>query len=173
MRMKMRLRLLQLQHQKQQQKIRQNLNKLESEIKAYIGPNENKVGLYYYDLGSGKTININGSKEFVAASTVKVPMNMVMLNLVYQGKLSLNGTIQYNRSDYEAGTGILQGQNLSKPILISTLFKDSIVYSDNIATHMIMGKIGTGYMRDCFDKMLGYKESAQATLRLRWNPAPT
>jgi beta-lactamase class A len=133
-------------------------DKLESQIKAYIGTNDKKFGLYYYDLASGKTIEINSSKEFTAGSTVKVPMNMVLLDMVNKGKISLNETMKYNRiTDCEAGTGILQGQDLSKPIAIKTLSEYSIVYSDNIATNMILRKIGFGYMRDCFDKMLGHK----------------
>lgn len=132
--------------------------KLESEIKAYIGTNERKFGLYYYDLNSGKTIEINSNKEFAAASTVKVPMNMVLLDMVNQGKISLNETMRYNKStDYEGGTGILQSKDLSKPIALKTLSEYSIIYSDNIATHMIMRKINKNYMRDSFDKMLGHK----------------
>jgi len=132
--------------------------KLENEIKAYIGTNEKKFGLYYYDLTNGKTFEINSSKEFAAASTVKVPMNMVLLDMVNQGKISLKETMRYNKStDYEGGTGILQGKDLSKPIALETLSEYSIIYSDNIATHMIMRRINKNYMRDAFDKMLGHK----------------
>ncbi len=129
---------------------------LKEDLNNYIGSYNRNVGLYYYDLTSGNTIEINTSKEFIAASTVKVPMNMVLLDMVNQGKISLDEKIKYISSDYEAGTGILQGQDLDTPIPLGTLMNYSIQYSDNIATQMIIRTIGKEEMREAIDKKIGH-----------------
>lgn len=127
---------------------------LENKIKSYLGNNISKVGLSYYDIDNNKQIVINGDKQFLAASTVKVQMNMVLFDMMQSGQVKEYETLKYNNSFYEGGAGILQGQDLSKPLSIKLLSDYSIIYSDNIATNMIMHRIGYSYMRDLIDKKL-------------------
>lgn len=134
-----------------------SIAKLETELKEYIKDYESSIGLYYYDLETGGSIEINSSKEFIAASTIKVPMNMVLLDLAHAGKIDLESSVKFIESDYEDGTGILQNLDLSKPIPLKTLSEYSIVYSDNIAAQMIIRKIGRDRMYDSFEEMLGHE----------------
>ncbi|MFL0266715.1 serine hydrolase [Candidatus Clostridium radicumherbarum] len=129
---------------------------LESQIKAYLGNNINMVGLSYYDINSGKEIIINGDKTFLAASTVKVQMNMVLDDMIQNGTVSENESLQYTDDSFEEGTGILQSQDLSKPISLSLLSDYSIIYSDNIATNMIIKRINYYNMRNMIDAKLGH-----------------
>lgn len=127
---------------------------LENKIKDYLGKNISKVGLSYYDIDNNKEIVINEDKQFLAASTVKVQMNMVLFDMIQSGQVGKYETLKYNSDFYEGGTGILQGQDLSKPLSIKLLSDYSIIYSDNIATNMIMHRMGYNYMRDLIDKKL-------------------
>jgi beta-lactamase class A len=129
---------------------------LEQKIRDYLGTNVSKVGLGYYDIQTGKGFSINGDKYFTAASTVKVQMNMVLFDMVKEGKVKINESLQYTQSDYEAGTGILQGKDKSKPIPLLTLSDYSIIYSDNIATNMIMRRIGRTEMKRRFGVKVGH-----------------
>lgn len=129
---------------------------LESQIKAYLGNNINMVGLSYYDINSGKELIINGDKTFLAASTVKVQMNMVLDDMIQNGTVSENESLQYTDDSFEEGTGILQSQDLSKPISLSLLSDYSIIYSDNIATNMIIKRINYYNMRNMIDAKLGH-----------------
>lgn len=115
---------------------------LEEKIKKYLGSNTSMVGLVYFDINTGEKIAINENKVFLAASTVKVQMNMIAYDWIKQGKLSLEEKIAYNEAYYEGGTGILQGKDKSKPIPVKTLLDYSIIYSDNIATNMILRRLG-------------------------------
>lgn len=128
---------------------------LESEIKSYLASDESRIGLIYYDLTLGTSIEMNPDMEFAAASTVKVPMNMALMNLAQKGSIDFESSMEYTESDYEGGTGILQGKDRSDPIPLRTLSEYSIVYSDNIATQMIIRKIGRDVMYDSFSKMAG------------------
>ncbi|MHC1720655.1 MAG: serine hydrolase [Clostridiaceae bacterium] len=140
---------------KQAEKESADFLSLENQVRDYVKDYEDNIGLCYYDLKTGKSIEINTSKEFSAASTVKVPMNMVLLNLAQDGKIEFESSMKFQESDYEGGTGILQNKDLSNPIPLKTLGEYSIVYSDNIATQMIIRIIGRERMYDSFEKMLG------------------
>jgi len=134
---------------------KESFSDLQSELNSYIGSDKSRVGLIYYDLEIGTSIEINPDMEFAAASTVKVPMNITLLDLAQKETIDFDSSIQYTEDDYEGGTGILQGQNKSKPIPLKTLSEYSIKYSDNIATQMIIRTIGRDRMYDYFDKMAG------------------
>lgn len=129
---------------------------LEQKIRDYLGTKTSKVGLGYYDIETGKSFSINGDKYFTAASTVKVQMNMVLFDMVKEGKVSIDEALQYTSADYEGGTGILQGQNKSKPIPLLTLSDYSIIYSDNIATNMIIRRINHTEMKRRFAEKVGH-----------------
>ncbi|MGL5150486.1 MAG: serine hydrolase [Clostridium sp.] len=106
-------------------------------IESIVNSNNN-YGIYYEDLVSGNVYEYNATKDFVGASTVKVPLVIGAADLIASGKLSPEQTVKYISSDYEGGTGILQGSSeLNKPIKVSRLIEVTITHSDNIATQML------------------------------------
>ncbi|WP_298846801.1 serine hydrolase [Clostridium sp.] len=133
-----------------------NLDNLEKKIKILLGDNIDKFGMVYYDINSKKFIEINPDKQFVAASTIKVPINMLMYDMIQDEKLDIKEKIAYQDVDFEDGAGILQGMDLSKPIAIKTLSDYSIIYSDNIAINMILRKIGNQNKYDYIEKIVGH-----------------
>lgn len=132
------------------------LDTLKSKIKTFLGDNINKVGLVYYDLNSKKSIEINEDKQFLAASTIKVPINMLMYDMIKANKIDINEKLLFCESDYEEGAGILQGRDLNKPIPLKTLSDYSIIYSDNIAINMILRKVGNENKYKYIEKIVGH-----------------
>lgn len=118
------------------------LNDLKIKIDSTIGINKNNVAIAYYDINTGDSIKINENISFLAASTVKVPINMLLYDMVYKGEINENEKLTYTDGDYEEGAGILQGQDLSQPLSIIDLSRYSIIYSDNIAINMIIDRVG-------------------------------
>lgn len=129
----------------------------EEELTKYLGDNISKVGLFYYNLESDQMITINEEQYFIAASTVKVPIAMVVADMLNEGTITDEYKIKYNSSDYEDGTGIMQGMDLSKPYDILTLMEYMIVYSDNIATNMIKSNLDYSKIKDRFEEKLGHE----------------
>lgn len=142
--------------QKKLEEAEQKRLTLENQIKAYLGKNINNVGLSYYDINSGRKIIINGDKVFIAASTSKVQMNMILADLYKNGQINPNESLRFTEDCYQEGTGILQDQDLSNPLALKLLTEYSIKYSDNIATNMIKQRIGYENMRDLIDAKLGH-----------------
>ena len=131
---------------------------LETAISSKISEYGDSIGLTFYDIKTKRTISFNGDKTFIAASTSKVPLNMLLLNKVASGEIEEDTTIKYTDEDYEGGAGILQNQDLSSPIDIFTLSKYSIIYSDNIATKMISNLMGgKDIVFKQYDDILGYE----------------
>lgn len=132
------------------------LDTLEKGIRTLVGDDINKFGMVYYDINSKKTIAINADKQFVAASTIKVPINMLMYDMVQDKKIDVNEKLEFKEGDFEEGAGILQGKDLSKPIAINTLSDFSIRYSDNIAINMILRKVGNENKFNFIEKIVGH-----------------
>ena len=131
---------------------------LETAISSKISEYGDSIGLTFYDIKTKRTISFNGDKTFIAASTSKVPLNMLLLNKVASGKIKKDTTVKYTDEDYEGGAGILQSKDLSSPIDIFTLSKYSIIYSDNIATKMISNLMGgKDIVYKQYDDILGYE----------------
>ncbi|MGH4123007.1 MAG: serine hydrolase [Clostridium sp.] len=132
------------------------LQGLEKGIRTFLGNNISKVGLVYYDINSKKFIEINQDKQFVAASTIKVPINMLMYDMIQEQKIDINEKLIFEQCDYEEGAGELQGTDLSKPIALKTLSDYSIIYSDNIAINMILRKVGNENKYNYIEKIVGH-----------------
>lgn len=132
-----------------QSKLKENFNEkfkietLEKQIREYLGDNVNKLGLVYYDINSKKSLEINADKQFAAASTIKVPINMLVYDMIQDKKIDISEKLKFQEGDFEEGAGVLQGEDLSNPIAIKTLSDYSIRYSDNIAINMLLRKVGS------------------------------
>lgn len=133
-----------------------NLDDLENEILKLCGEKICDLGFIYYDLNSGDSIKINEDKQFSAASTVKIPLVMMLYDDFFYGYSNPSDETFYTASDYEEGCGVLLGSNsLYEPISLSTLGKYSIMYSDNIATNMIFRYISGNFRRTYLDNITG------------------
>lgn len=133
-----------------------HLEDLEKSIRTFLGENINKYGIVYYDINSKKFISINGDKQFLAASTVKVPINMLTYDMIQDKKIDIDEKLKYRKADFEGGAGMLQGTDLSKPIAIQKLSDYSIRYSDNIAINMLLRKVGNENRYDYLEKITGH-----------------
>lgn len=115
---------------------------LREKINQLTAGKQGVYGIYLKDLETGQVLNINGDRAFTAASTYKVPLNLFLYEKIIAGKVDPNSTIKYQPSDYEEGTGILQGEPYGKEFPIKYLSEISITVSDNIAKNMLERYLG-------------------------------
>jgi len=157
------------------------LDTLEKKIRTFVEGDINKFGMVYYDINTNKTIEINADKQFIAASTVKVPINMLMYDMVQDGEIDINEELKFVKDDFEEGAGILQGMDLSKPVAIKTLSEFSIIYSDNIAINMLLRRVGKESRFSYIEEIVGHpivyegnnitaKDYSEILKRLYFNP---
>ena len=119
------------------------LQVITGKIKEYLGDDYSDVSIDYLDLTTGKTLQINNKIVWHTASTIKVPVVMIILDMISEGSLKETDTMRYDAdSDYESGTGNLQNMDKSQPFDMMMLCEYAIRYSDNIALNMLTRKIG-------------------------------
>lgn len=119
-----------------------NYQELKNNIQALISQYPGKYGVYFIDLNTGQTFEINGYDLFIAASTYKVPLNFYLYTLITDGKIDPNMKVQYTQADYEGGAGSIQADPVGSYYTIRELSRRSIEESDNIASNMIMRVVG-------------------------------
>lgn len=130
---------------------KKDINELEKELRAYIAGFKGQYGIYYINLISGEEFGINDTDEYIAASTVKIPLNLFLYKKIKEGSVNPDDTMTYLESDYEGGTGSIQYKSFGTKYTIRELSKLSIEVSDNVATNMLLRLLGRenlkAYMR--------------------------
>ncbi|NCC75375.1 MAG: DUF5011 domain-containing protein [Clostridia bacterium] len=121
------------------------------------------MGIAYQDLVTGDGFMINPDNQYRSASTAKVFVNMALYDAIDRGVYSLDQKIQYESSDFESGTGILQGMDLKVPYALSTLADYAVIYSDNIAFNMIRRFVGRQETFDYYESIIGHPTNRTST----------
>lgn len=131
----------------------QGVKGLKKSISTYIGEQTGVFGVYYLNLSDGSQFGINDTEVFVAASTIKIPINLYLFKKIEAGDVSKTDKVTYLSRDYESGTGDLQYKSKGTSYTVDELSKLSIELSDNVATNMLQRFLGgrsviRGYMKE-------------------------
>ncbi|WP_082193077.1 serine hydrolase [Bacillus rubiinfantis] len=116
--------------------------KLSTELKSYLKKTGGKVTIQYKDLSTGDVFQINGKSSGRAASTIKLPLALYVMEQASKGKINLNKTLTYKSYHYFGGSGIIQKKKVGTKFTIRQLVKYAMIYSDNIAFIMLKEYVG-------------------------------
>ncbi len=140
---------------------------------------DNYYAVTYQNLQSDDTFNHRQDDYFVAASTTKVILAMIFMDLVDQGELDMDSAIPYVSSCYQDGNGqitadVAGGQSHPTYTLDYTM-KEMIVSSDNTATLMLrlFYRNNYGSLEEAFQKVLGLDESQYSQHDIYYNNCST
>jgi len=132
-----------------------NMEELKKEIEEYISQQPGRYGLYFINLVNGDEFGINDKDEFVAASTTKLPMNLLLYKKIASGEIDPESTLVYLEEDYEFGTGEIQKSEYGTEYTVRETARLSIVYSDNCAINMIIRLLGIDNIRNYMQELGG------------------
>lgn len=97
----------------------------------------------YINLSNGQTISYDASLWKKAASTYKLPLNMIFTDLINDGTIDKKDTIIFEMDDYELSAGnLLSDYDLNDPIPVDYLMHESLYYSSNTASRMLYKALG-------------------------------
>jgi len=113
-----------------------------NDIKQYCSSKKGTYGVYFKSLTNGQEFGINDNEEYVAASTVKLPVNLCLFQQVISGKVNLEDKMEYLEEDYEEGCGDIQYGKVGLAYKLRELSKYSIEESDNVAVNMLIRYLG-------------------------------
>ncbi len=108
--------------------------------------NETSFGFYFVSMHDNEEYIYNKSKSFNAASIIKLPMNMLYYDAFKNGTQKKEDTITLLKQDIEPGGGFTSIKHkINEKISVNYLLEQSIVYSDNTASNMLIRNLGGFY----------------------------
>ncbi len=132
--------------------VRQEFAVLE-EIKKELKTINGHLGFYYKNLVSGFEYGVNDGDEFLAASVIKFPLFLYVLNQCFAGKSSLDERLLIDNEEKVPSCGAVSLFTSSLETDILTLCKLMICISDNTATNRLIRHFGIDEIENGFLKM--------------------
>jgi beta-lactamase class A len=118
-------------------------SRMESQIAAVAASFHGQLGVAAVNLGTGETIAVNADVRFPTASTIKTAVMVEAWQQIADGQLTLETRIPLRESDKVGGAGVLRGLHDGLDLTVGDLIHLMIVLSDNTATNMLIGRVGT------------------------------
>lgn len=116
---------------------------LSKELEQYLAPVREKYGLYVYDLSRNESLGINEEVQFPPSSTAKLPVAILVMRDVQEGKYKLTDTYpvqtKYKHSTVDSIGKYPDGTNLT----IETYLEAMIVESNNSAWYHLVQMLGS------------------------------
>ena len=99
-------------------------------------------GIFAIDPKTGAYVDFNGKREFPAASMIKVPVLVALLNAIDRGDVDANKIMTMRQDLVGGGSGHLQWRPVGTKLPLSQVTELMIIISDNTATNMIIDLLG-------------------------------
>ncbi len=93
-------------------------------------------------LSDGRELNYHGERPWYLASTVKVPVAIIVMQKVEDGTLSLDEEITLKATDYVDGSGDTNWLEPGTKIKLSQLLEKMLTQSDSTATDLLIKRVG-------------------------------
>ncbi|MFU2204077.1 serine hydrolase [Streptococcus hyovaginalis] len=115
-------------------------------VKAYMdqqGIDHSNIAFSYKDLTTGRTYELNDTQEMTAGSTYKLPLNMLVVDKVDKGKLSMTkryditDTYYEYRPEHDSYVAAFNGA-----MTIPEMQQYSLVYSENTPAYALSERLG-------------------------------
>lgn len=111
--------------------------RIDKKVSEVAGIYKDNISIYYKNLNTEEEYLLNPDRYYIAASTTKVPLCMMILDQVFEGKLNLEDEIDYEEEDREDGSGVLYYLEEVTNVTIGEAVRLSIIESDNVAKNML------------------------------------
>ncbi len=97
---------------------------------------------FLYDLDTGNYLDVNGVQPVSAASTIKLPILVALLEAVDAGKVDLQQPVTLREDLVAGGSGDMQTYEVGTQYSVLEVATEMIVNSDNTATNMVIDVMG-------------------------------
>lgn len=116
-------------------------------------------GVYIKPSWIKNDISINADRSYPAASLIKIPLAVVLLQEIDKGKISWNDYVVFKPYHTSPGSGIIKLKKTGTKLKLKEVFKLMLTISDNTATNMVIDFLGG--VKECNQKIsrLGLKKT--------------
>lgn len=119
---------------------------LEETVKAYLkefGIDPQAIAFSYKNMKTGETFAMNDTQLMTAGSTYKLPLNMLVVDAVAEGKLSMKKAYDITEIDYEyEGEYQAYRGQFGEDMTIAEMQEYSLVYSENTPAYALASILG-------------------------------
>ncbi len=99
-------------------------------------------GALIVDLDSGQYVNLQGDRQFSAASMIKVPILIAFFQAWDEGRLQLDEPLTLTEAVKAGGSGNMQYEAVGKQYLALETAAKMMIISDNTATNLLIQRLG-------------------------------
>ncbi len=131
------------------------MEELKKLINDYISKLPGKYGVTFIDLATGEMVNVNDKIEYIAASTSKLPINVLLYKNIEAGKINMEDKLVYKQEDLEYGTGVIISSPYGTEYTVRETSRLSIQKSDNCGVNMLIRLLGIENVRNYIDEVGG------------------
>jgi beta-lactamase class A len=117
-------------------------------IQEAIASFDGTVGLAARNLATGEEIVVNADTPFPTASAIKTAVMVEAWHQAAAGTLAMSERLTLRDADKVGGSGVLNGLGDGLQLEVRDLIHLMIVLSDNTATNMLVGRLGTRRIDD-------------------------
>jgi beta-lactamase class A len=122
-------------------------------IKKYLDTREGKYSFYFEEIETGYLYGMHENKEMVSAGCIKLPLAMVLLKEVENGKIQLESKIKIELEDKIHGVNGIIHEFSGKEYTLFDLFIAMLIQSDNTAANKIIEVLGMERINQLFKDM--------------------
>lgn len=121
---------------------------LEAELARVAAGSSGVVGVYARKLGDPSAVAYNATEIFPSASVIKVAIFVSLFQFAERNPGVFSELIRLKRSDFVAGSEILDAYSVGHTISIDTLAHAMIEQSDNTASNVLLDYLGFGVVEN-------------------------
>ncbi len=119
------------------------LEKLITKWETLINKNKDlDVSAFFISLENQVYADINSDKELSAASSIKVPILIILLSMLDKGEIFWNEKLELTEDMIGSGSGWMAYQKIGEKFPIFEVATEMIRVSDNTATNLLIKRIG-------------------------------
>jgi beta-lactamase class A len=120
----------------------------EERLKARISSFRGVMGVAARNLDTGETLLVDADTRFPTASVIKLAVMAEVYQQIAEGRLKRDTTLSLADDMKVGGSGVLGRLHAGTPLTVPDLLALMITVSDNTATNMLIGLVGTQAVDD-------------------------
>lgn len=101
-----------------------------------------RAGAFVIEPSTGRYAGIDADESFAAASLIKVPVLVKLLDAIDRGQVSMDEQLELRPDLIGGGSGYLQWRPVNSKVSLREAMESMIVVSDNTATNLIIDRVG-------------------------------
>ncbi len=121
---------------------REELSELSESLKKLSDKPKLKAGMFAVEPITGRYLSISGDDSFSAASMIKVPVLVKLLDSIDKGEVDPKEILTLRKDLIGGGSGYLQWRPVGSKVTLKEAMESMIIFSDNTATNMIIDRVG-------------------------------